>query len=327
MASLENFPDGLIIDILTCGILNDSDISNFGKTCKRFFDLSESNSVWKALCTKNWTILSHKRGELNKLILHINLDPNSKLRWKDFYFQTKVVFDQLETIYHSCFKDDHLDDKVFEVFLKLVDKVPLDFVCAALYDVITIPSTDNLTHKYYARKAYEFVQHEQLRPQVLALLKDEKVIDDDLSQLMQGAILIERWFNPLEKHPTCDISKFISETSKATTAYFEKLLSNQPSKDPDKIEHLKFLALNHVLFEELKFNGNQGDYFNVNNSFIHHVIESRRGIPILLSIIYREIAMKIGLHLECVNNPGHFVLRWKVEELTSNKPTISEIAR
>ena len=327
MTCLEDLPNGLLIDVLACGSLDDVDLLNFGETCKRFYDLSNSNSVWKALFFQKWSSLLPKAGKLNLLIKHLNSDLTSKLKWKDFYFQCKLVFDQLETIYHTYFQDDNLDDKIFEAFLNLADKFSFDFVFAVLCDIITTPSCDNLTCKYYAKKAYDFMLHERLRSQVMSLLNNEKGDEAELSQLIQGAILIERWFNPLEQHPSCDISSFISEAVQATTSYFEKLCSNEASTDSDKIEHLKFLALNHIFFEELKFNGNQGDYFNVNNSFIHQVIQSRRGIPILLSILYREIAMRIGLHLECVNNPGHFVLRWKVEELNSDLPTISQIAR
>ena len=79
----------------------------------------------------------------------------------------------------------------------------------------------------------------------------------------------------------------------------------EPTDDSAKIEHLKYVVLNHLCFEDLVFDGCQ----NVDKSFIHKVIGSGRGIPILLPIIYLEIARKLDFNLECANNPGHFILR------------------
>ena len=75
----------------------------------------------------------------------------------------------------------------------------------------------------------------------------------------------------------------------------------RPSDDSAKIEHLKYLA--------------------------YLLIESRCNIPILLLIISLKMARKFNFFLEGVNNPGHFILRWKVEELDSEHSTVSEIKR
>ena len=57
------------------------------------------------------------------------------------------------------------------------------------------------------------------------------------------------------------------------------------------------------------FRGNQQDYYNYKNSLLDEVIRSRRGIPISLSVIYAGIVQRaIGLQLEPVGLPGHFLL-------------------
>ena len=328
MAYLQSIPDGLIIDILICGVLDDVDVLRFGETCRRFYFLSSSSSIWKAMCCQKFPFVSYKLGKSYKQFQVQDFSKNDRPKWKVLYYQTKLIFDNLKKIFQDNYCEDQLDDKIFQKFLTLSEKFSFDFVSAVLYDLITSASIKNLTVKYYAQKAYYFICHNRLKPQIMRLLDEESSAGaGDLSKLMQGVLLIERWFNPLEQYPSCNINEFIAKAVQITSVYFEKLFVNQPSQDPAKIEHLKFLAVNHTFFEELKFCGNQGDYFNVNNSFIHHVIETRRGIPILLSIIYREIAMRIGLNLECVNHPGHFVLRWQVEDLVSPQPTISEIAK
>ena len=71
-------------------------------------------------------------------------------------------------------------------------------------------------------------------------------------------------------------------------------------------------TLNQVLFEELGFRGNQEDYYNPNNSYITRVLDERKGIPITLSILYQEIAARLGIQLLFVGMPGHFLLKYEV---------------
>ena len=71
----------------------------------------------------------------------------------------------------------------------------------------------------------------------------------------------------------------------------------------------KVIALNQFLFDDLEFSGNADDYYDPRNSYLNEVIERRRGIPISLSVLYIEIGRKIGLPLEGVSFPGHFLVR------------------
>ncbi|XP_019394905.1 PREDICTED: F-box only protein 21 isoform X2 [Crocodylus porosus] len=70
-------------------------------------------------------------------------------------------------------------------------------------------------------------------------------------------------------------------------------------------------AMNCVLYEQLKYKGNEMDYYNSLNSYIHQVLIRRTGIPISLSILYLTIARQLGVKLEPVNFPSHFLLRWR----------------
>lgn len=68
-------------------------------------------------------------------------------------------------------------------------------------------------------------------------------------------------------------------------------------------------ALNHVLFEQHGFRGNGEDYYNPKNSFLNEVLDRKTGIPITLSVLYMEVAQRIGLALEGVGFPGHFLVK------------------
>lgn len=68
-------------------------------------------------------------------------------------------------------------------------------------------------------------------------------------------------------------------------------------------------ALTRVLVEEEGFEGDRQDYRNPRNSFLDAVLERRRGLPILLSIVYLEVGRRAGIGVEGLALPGHFVAR------------------
>lgn len=68
-------------------------------------------------------------------------------------------------------------------------------------------------------------------------------------------------------------------------------------------------ALNYVLFKQYGFRGNGDDYYDPKNSFLNEVLERKTGIPITLSILYMEVAQRVGLAIEGVGFPGHFLVK------------------
>ena len=69
-------------------------------------------------------------------------------------------------------------------------------------------------------------------------------------------------------------------------------------------------ALNTVLFKEQGFQGNRSEYYDPKNSFLNDVIIRKKGIPISLSVIYMEVARRVGLSLAGVGFPGHFLVKY-----------------
>jgi regulator of sirC expression with transglutaminase-like and TPR domain len=68
-------------------------------------------------------------------------------------------------------------------------------------------------------------------------------------------------------------------------------------------------ALVHRLFLEASFVGNTQDFYDPENSFLHRVIERRRGIPITLSVLTMEVGRRAGVELQGIGMPGHFLIR------------------
>jgi regulator of sirC expression with transglutaminase-like and TPR domain len=73
-------------------------------------------------------------------------------------------------------------------------------------------------------------------------------------------------------------------------------------------------AISDHLFERLGFSGNTYDYYDPRNSFLTDVIDRRTGIPISLSVLYLEVARRVGVLAQGVNFPGHFLVRVAVED-------------
>lgn len=67
---------------------------------------------------------------------------------------------------------------------------------------------------------------------------------------------------------------------------------------------------NAYLFDELGFRGNTTDYYDPRNSCLNAVVSARTGIPITLSLVYMEIARRLGKVVEGIGLPGHFIVRY-----------------
>ena len=63
------------------------------------------------------------------------------------------------------------------------------------------------------------------------------------------------------------------------------------------------------LFGECGFRGNQEEYYDPRNSYLNDVLERRTGIPITLSMVLIETGARLGLGIEGVGFPGHFLVR------------------
>jgi regulator of sirC expression with transglutaminase-like and TPR domain len=80
---------------------------------------------------------------------------------------------------------------------------------------------------------------------------------------------------------------------------------NNRVRSPDP--QAKLAHLHDVLFDVVGFRGNNEDYYNPANSYVPEVLETHRGLPITLVLIYKCVAEEIGLEARGINSPGHFL--------------------
>lgn len=72
-------------------------------------------------------------------------------------------------------------------------------------------------------------------------------------------------------------------------------------------------AVRDVIFEDEGFKGNERAYYDPRNSYLNEVLDRRLGIPISLSVLFMEVARRVGLVLEGVGFPGHFLVKLRPE--------------
>ncbi|MEV7072585.1 transglutaminase-like domain-containing protein [Streptomyces sp. NPDC091972] len=68
------------------------------------------------------------------------------------------------------------------------------------------------------------------------------------------------------------------------------------------------VALRELLGDRCGFRGSAGDYQRLESSLLHEVLVRRRGLPILLSVVWMEVARRAGAPVHGVALPGHFVV-------------------
>lgn len=72
---------------------------------------------------------------------------------------------------------------------------------------------------------------------------------------------------------------------------------------------MRVAGLCHYLFQERGFRGNCQDYYDPRNSYLNDVLDRRLGIPISLSVLVMAVGARVGLQIEGVGLPGHFIVK------------------
>ncbi len=122
-------------------------------------------------------------------------------------------------------------------------------------------------------------------------------------ELESGALLLARTVTP-----RLDVGRCCAALD-AIAARCRELIA-EPSSTREKCR-----IINRVMFHEWGFRGNVEHYTDPRNSFIDQVLARRTGLPLSLSIVYLLVAKRLGLELEAVGLPGHFVVGCFTDEL------------
>jgi regulator of sirC expression with transglutaminase-like and TPR domain len=122
-------------------------------------------------------------------------------------------------------------------------------------------------------------------------------------------LLTGLWLIATYQYPDLELIKLKQELEQI---YYDTWLEFKPELYPfDQVK-----VINSVLFNKLKFGANTKNFHSPGNSMINTVLETKRGNPITLCVIYMLVAQKLKLPIHGVNLPNLFVLTYKAENHT-----------
>ncbi|MCA5004494.1 transglutaminase-like domain-containing protein [Sphingobacterium bovistauri] len=151
------------------------------------------------------------------------------------------------------------------------------------FDPLSQSRIENIIHK---------IQFDQIKSELQ--LWDLKNSED----LLEGLLIINRY-----QYPNLDENNVILTISELKrNAWFQLMYDMSPME--------KVKLLNNVLFREFGLSGNTTNYHDPQNSFIHSVLESKKGNPISLSCIYSIVAQQLDIPIYGINLPKHFIIAY-----------------
>ncbi|WNB18801.1 transglutaminase-like domain-containing protein [Marivirga arenosa] len=121
------------------------------------------------------------------------------------------------------------------------------------------------------------------------------------------SLLEGMWLISLYQYPDTDLNELNKEVEQIYYDIWVELKEDLHPYDQVKI-------INSALFSKLKFRANTKNFHSPNNSFLKSVLESKKGNPISLSVIYMLVAEKLGMPIYGVNLPNLFIVTYKSEE-------------
>lgn len=137
-------------------------------------------------------------------------------------------------------------------------------------------------------------------------------VNSGAEYILEGAFHIARF-----QFPEISMGKVNEQIESIRKDVWIEINSNLTALEKVKI-------LNYIVFDLHKFTRNNNDFYAPQNSYINQVIETRKGNPISLAIIYLSVAHKLGLPIYGVNLPKNFILAYKDEFRLHDAPDESE---
>jgi regulator of sirC expression with transglutaminase-like and TPR domain len=117
--------------------------------------------------------------------------------------------------------------------------------------------------------------------------------------LFQGACIVAKF-----QYPDLNVSKLREKVEAFSDEIWVNIDNDIPALD-------KIRIINHYFYEEFKFSGNHSNYYASSNYYINQVLETKKGGPVALGIIYITIANMLDLPVYGINLPKNFILAFK----------------
>jgi len=193
----------------------------------------------------------------------------------------------------------------FEHILKLLDDDSPE-----IQKIVRTTLLDNSLDIILDSKIQKFDLPEESQEQILSTLEEIhfEMVTRAMTQLCEAqledidlekaVLLLAYWNNPATNIPemASQLDDMADEIRKQLPA------SGHPLSYID--------IMNQIIFSDWGFEGNAEDYYNPENSFLDRILDTRKGIPISLSVLCMLLARRMGLPLVGIPMPAHFILKY-----------------
>lgn len=258
--------------------------------CRRFRDLSTDETLWLALHQQRW---QHGRPEreppdgwradyarrfgidasLTPLVRQLLVPETRKAAWKKLMDGGSELFDAVLQQYAAC---RTLTDSPYNRELAKV--------------LLGLNQTD-------VRARWEALQSRD---------------DLESTPVEEGALLLVAWnlsAGELVAGPDARVRGVLDELDALATRLRARLASHTQEAAAAAASPVRVVqALAAMMFEEEGFCGNRQNYYDPANSLLDQVLASRTGIPISLSVVFAAVCERVGVKLDMIGLPGHFLL-------------------
>ena len=282
MANFEAIPSEILEVIFLQ--LEIRDLNALMRTCKLFHGyILANNQIWKKHYFGSDTDLFSGTGNQCLVVDWAGKVKNLKICQRNLSIL-------LEGISPKCFKLQEIPDDLPDLDSALELGSLQDVIKSLRFVLKESDQTNKLTVKFYARKMLRIFTQKMLR---------KRILENEVFEYFEFSILFSQWFNFVDPVRSGELMRKIDA--------MESKIRGQIA-DSDSTERI-LDQLNQVLFSEVG-PCPRNDYYNPANSFVDQVMMTRKcGIPVTLSILYHYLALKLGIRLEMVNFPNHFLLK------------------
>ncbi|GFN90268.1 F-box protein 21 [Plakobranchus ocellatus] len=336
-SGFQYLPPELLEKIFSDPALLARDLFNLSVTCSACTEIINFNSLWRIKFKQRWPKLVHSIIKI--LSQHQKLED---LQWKSIYKHRLLVKLEVLSKLVDIGRANYMEEDRYQLAMnesavytfanaeseELAERAGSDsriahlFVVNELREVVKHgPQWQNLTRKFYADKCLHCLSHDDLRPQIEAVLTS----NSNETDLEEGATLIAQWMQPQEDFALGDIKTQLDTLAEEVKAQLRLSCPTHPlfaidgttaplsPSDSESLwgpAHCKDIIVAIEQVVKHCFNQNFGQYAHPRKSYINCVLEDRQAIPITLCLIIMGLASRLGVVLEPVSFPETFVLRW-----------------
>ncbi|CAG9827376.1 unnamed protein product [Diabrotica balteata] len=328
---MEKLPVEVIENILTFKKISIEDVVHFSLTCHYFHNIvTNNNKIWK-------TKLFQKFPQLRSLLesKHIIFQHEVKYIY-ELKKRTRALLEKMPAKFYKRYEISDSDlyewssillerEEVYKCLVTDLMEIVNTDVSIKSIEVVPLNTPGNKTFQYYANKVLRYIRQHHLSK----VWKEYISLPPSRQILEVGAVFVAQWCQPNVEVTVENIGHrldMIAEEVKSAlrTVYPEHPIFKATQEQLDlwrrqnkeqnewKVNECRQLItiMREVLFQQMRFSGNNHAYYMPQNSFINEVLDKRQGLPITLAIVFEGVARRLGLRCEPISFPAHFLLRF-----------------